>query len=359
MAINCTKECMDILKLLKTRKNVIISGSPGTGKSRLLNEVAKAFETAPIAPVHAHTPVHIPDAEIVIPEVPPAVDEDLIYFQSIWPANSRTNRKVFRTTFHQNSKNRDFITGVVPKINDSGFKVVQGILYRASEHAKLNDGAALLIIDEINRGPAVQVFGGSIVAIEPDKRLADDNSRKLETQFFEIIDPNGDIIEYALPNHLYILAAMNQADASVEPMDVAFLRRWASYQLKPDPAILRKHFSITATDPVPLVPTTVTHVYEASVLAWEAINSRIRIGRGPEFQLGHGIFLTYGDTPASDVPNALEEIVQVWNTIYTHVEEVFFGDLRGIAAVLNIKAGQTNHPYVLKETTFADEPRLE
>ena len=72
----------------------------------------------------------------------------------------------------------------------------------------------VFIIDEINRGPAVQVFGGAIVAIESDKRLASDGAKLAETQFFEMLDPvSGDVIEYALPHDLYILAAMNQADA--------------------------------------------------------------------------------------------------------------------------------------------------
>lgn len=56
----------------------------------------------------------------------------------------------------------------------------------------------------------------------------------LATQFFEIINPvDGQMIEYAFSPNLYILAAMNQADASVAPLDVAFMRRWQSYKLTP------------------------------------------------------------------------------------------------------------------------------
>ena len=43
------------------------------------------------------------------------------------------------------------------------------------------------IIDEINRGPAIEAFGGSIVAIEPDKRLDDNNQETVNTQKFEIL----------------------------------------------------------------------------------------------------------------------------------------------------------------------------
>jgi len=361
MAVKFSPECLEVLALLKKRKNVLISGPPGTGKSRLLGEVAAAFEISPMAVIPAPTPVHVAGAAIPIPKaVPAAVDVEL---QKVLPATARPNRKVFRTAFHQNSKYREFIAGLVPDIGSVGkFRVITGTLYQASEHGKLGDGAALLIIDEINRGPAVQVFGGSIVAIEPDKRLNEDNTKRPETQYFELIDPaTGNNLEYALPEHLYILAAMNQADASVEPLDVAFLRRWAPYRLSTDSNVLREYFELGPADGsvLPVDPTDVKHVYEAAIRALEAINSRIKLGRGAEFQLGHGVFLTGHPELDKDVPAALANMAETWSYIQTHVEEVFFGDIRGIAAALNIIGGAATHPFRLNETTFANEPRME
>lgn len=352
-----SEETIAILGFLRDRHNVLVSGPPGTGKSRLLNEVARAF-TATLS----SAPVHVPDSEIAIPATPPSVYRLL----SVLPSPDKTDRKIFRTVFHQNSKYRDFISGLVPDVAASAsggttFRVVEGTLYRASEHAKRADGAALLIIDEINRGPAVQVFGGSIVAIESDKRLAPDGNSGDETQSFEIVHPEtGQILEYELPHHLYLLAAMNQADTSVEPLDVAFLRRWTPFRLDPSEGVLRKYFGLSEAQNkvyLPKEPNTVDDVYEAATRAWGAVNARIRRGRGPEFQIGHGILMAR-KSRASDIAEALQDVSESWRLIRAHVDEVFFGDVRGVAAVLNV--GQVSkHPYKLNDATFADEPRLE
>lgn len=355
MASNYSEQCLAVLDLLKRKKNVLVSGAPGTGKSRLLNEVAEAFLTNPITTVPVGSPIHNPSSSVPIPKIAPPIDTKL---QNILPGPSRTDRKVFRTVFHQNSKYREFVTGVVPVTNGTGFKVIEGTLYRASEHGKQKSGSSLLIIDEINRGPAVQIFGGSIVAIEPEKRLPENNIPKQNTQYFEVIDPNtGDIIEYCLPEHLYILAAMNQADASVEPLDVAFLRRWAPFRLKPDSKPIRIRYSLTTTSTtaLPDVPTSALEVYEAGIQAWEAINSRIKVGRGSEFEIGQGMFLSNEIKTITSLDDSLKEMVEIWEQLYSHIEEIFFGDNRGIAYVLNI--GE-DHPLELKETIFAGEHRI-
>ena len=117
----------------------------------------------------------------------------------------KANRKVFRTTLHQNSKYRDFLTGIVPELGaGGGYRINEGILYRANEFAKQDNSAALLIIDELNRGPAIEVFGGSIVAIESDKRLNDDNTATPATQYFEISNPaDGQMVEYAFSSKAF------------------------------------------------------------------------------------------------------------------------------------------------------------
>lgn len=352
-----SEDCKQVLKLLARSRNVLVSGAPGTGKSKLLAEVALAFESAfGLAPAGG-APKLNPIGGIPIPPSAGAA-KDI-------PAPTKMDRKVFRTVFHQNSKYRDFVSGITPAVNkaagDPDFTIVKGTLYRASEHAKSANGTALLIIDEINRGPAVQVFGGAIVAIESDKRLASDGSKRAETQFFEMLDPSsGDVIEYALPHDLYILAAMNQADASVEPLDVAFLRRWEPLRLEPDEVALRTFYGLGAkgANALPDVPANVSDALEASVRALVAVNDQIALGRGPEFQIGHGVLMSDVKLQTLALPEALGTLCVGWAKVRAHVEEVFFGDTRGIAAALNALDAPAFNPFKLTETTFADDLRF-
>ncbi|MFE2124171.1 AAA family ATPase [Rhodococcus aetherivorans] len=331
-----------VLKTLAIRKNVIVAGPPGTGKSRLLNRVRELFEWR-----HGHTGA-APTAAIPLPaasgEIPtwfPSPDQDV-------------SRRAFQTVFDQNTKYRDFMRGLVPTVGKAGvFTVTKGTLYRASIHAKHEGNAALVIIDEINRGPAVAAFGSALVGLESDKRLASDGTETATTQFFELLGDDGGHESFALPNDLYILAAMNEADTSVEPLDVAFLRRFAPYRLEPQVEVLRQHLGLPA-DPtsLPETPGTALDLYEALAQAWVQLNRQILLGRGQAYQLGHGA-LMHTTAPTSGIGAAQEYVADAWATLRGHIDEVFFGNTRALSDLL--RAEHYRSPYALEETTFAGQ----
>lgn len=331
-----------VLKALAIRKNVIIAGPPGTGKSRLLNQVRELFMWKQ-GKTGSSLSGRIP--------VPPASGPIPSWFPSPTQTDSRA---VFQTVFDQNTKYRDFMRGLVPKVGEPGvFEVTRGTLYRASLHAKEDGKAALVIIDEINRGPAVAAFGSALVGLESDKRLPTNGPATATTQHFEILGDNGEHESFALPNDLYVLAAMNEADTSVEPLDVAFLRRFHLHRIEPETATLRAHLGLPSTPAVlPAAPVSASDYYEALAQAFTKINQQILLGRGQAYQLGHGALMHTAADPNA-VGSAQDYVLAAWATLRAHIDEVFFGNTRAISDVL--RAENNKSLYSMEEALFAGQ----
>ena len=217
------------------------------------------------------------------------------------------------------------------------------MLYLANEHALGKDGAALLIIDEINRGPAVESFGDAIVALEADKRLNEDGEHRAESYPMMLPDDTGEMEEYYFSDHLYLLAAMNAADASVAPMDVAFLRRWAPIRIFPNPALARIALGLSSESGE---DGDSKKLLGALVDAWEQVNVRISRLRGREYQIGHGVVIPEAGRDVSNLQSATSFVQERWSQVEQHVGELFFGDPRAEVAVLG---GYAEDTYRLEE----------
>ncbi len=332
-----------VLASLAAKHNVMLSGPPSCGKTHLIQEVADAFSNPAVQQTQLAAPIALAQ-RVAIPAQAAAPAQQLIGF----PSPNRLARHIERIAFSANTRARDFTTAFVPQVNGGtgGFQVAKGALIRANE-AALQGGAALLVIDEMNRGPAVQLFGDAIVSIEQDKRLDTNDQPTKNTWPLHILDDNGQTVEMRLSSHLYILAALNQADVSIEPLDVAFLRRFEPIPLEPRPDIVRE--ALGASGNIPNEPASPGDVVEASVQAWERVNERIALGRGQDFRIGHGIFLM-PSSPPTTVIDALDRAAGWWKRIAAHVQEVFFGDIIGAGVVFN--ESQTGAGYKIVSTPY-------
>ena len=156
---------------------------------------------------------------------------------------------VFRTTFYLDYSNSDFIGQIYPSVNDEGdvtYIHVPVPFTEALERALLNKSKMIyLVIEEINRGNAADIFGDAFQLLD---RLKEDNNERLvgdseypikntfiedyfEKRNKELEAKNKDKIQFKkgqiyIPHNLTLLATMNTSDQNVFPLDTAFKRRW-------------------------------------------------------------------------------------------------------------------------------------
>ena len=327
-AVGPSPQEVEVFAALRRSKNVLITGPPGTGKTRLLSGLARWFEEAPGV---GYDPLDdVP--------FPPSGESDWL------PSPERTDRKSFRMTFHAGTGYRHVLRGLEPVPNaSSSFRFSRGMLFEANEHSRQPRGAALLLIDEMNRGPAVEAFGDAIVAVEADKRLDEQDEICAESYPILLPDDDGVVNPYYLSGHLYIVGTLNAADASVAPMDVAFLRRWDPFELHPVVEVARAALGLNEGG---ASSSPALELLEKLVRAWEQVNYRVSLLRGSEYQLGHGVMIPEPTRNLSNVENAVSFVRERWAKIEQHVGELFFGEHHAQVAVLG---GENEDVYRVEE----------
>ena len=160
---------------------------------------------------------------------------------------------------------------------------------------------------------------------------------------------------YYLSDHLYLLAAMNEADASIAPIDVAFRRRWELVRLLPDRGVAESALGLepdTEESETTIDTMSVQTLFRAFLDAWSAVNRRIELLRGTDYQLGHAVAIPEPGRQVHEAQDAIAFVEERWKRIEDHVAEVFFGDPRVEVAVL---AGSSEITYSVEEYNVGSE----
>jgi 5-methylcytosine-specific restriction protein B len=171
----------DCERLLATKKQIVLQGAPGTGKTFVAEQLA-----------------------------------------TLWAGDAERVKVV---QFHESYGYEDFVHGLKPERDpvskQTAFVPTPGIFLRFCEEIEKDKTTPqphyVLLIDEINRAKTARVFGELLYLLEY-------REKEVELQ-------NG--TRFSIPPNLYIIGTMNTTDKSIALVDYALRRRFAFVDLFP------------------------------------------------------------------------------------------------------------------------------